>query len=704
MIPLPGRPEPLGATWDGSGVNFALFTSCATRVDLCLFDGPHAQVERERIALPSTTGDVWHGYLPEVAPGQLYGYRVEGPYDPSRGHRCNSAKLLFDPYARQVGRTLDRPDLFLDAPHSGDGSGPDRRDTAPWAPLGMVVDDAFDWQDDAPPDTPWSDTIIYELHVTGLTRRCPGVAAPLRGTYLGLVEDAVLDHLIRLGVTAVELLPAHHHVSEPALAALGLTNYWGYNTLGYFAPDLRYATAAGAAVREFKTMVRRLHAAGLEVILDVVYNHTAEGDTHGPTLSWRGIDNAAYYRLQPDDRCRYLDTTGCGNSLDLQQPAALRLVLDSLRYWVQEMHVDGFRFDLASTLVRDGTAVHMDSAFCTSITRDPVLSQVKLIAEPWDLGHDGYQVGRFPAPFREWNDRYRDTVRRFWRGDDGQVGDLATRLAGSSDLYQTAVGRTGASVNFVTAHDGFTLLDLVSYRDKHNDANGEHGRDGTDHNLTSNAGVEGASDDPVVTGRRDRMRRSLLMTLAVSQGVPMLCAGDELGRTQYGNNNTYCQDNEISWVDWRLDHGAEAFLTFVTALLQFRADHPVLRCRRFRPGRSCPEGQVQDVSWLDTAGNDIGPRGWDDHGLKSLAMCLPGEALDAADAGGRRIMSDTVLVLFNAAGAAVDFQLPDAGDGRRWRVVLDAADRSVSTRPVQQATYRLQDRSTAILSAPRGTP
>ena len=463
----PGRPYPLGATWDGSGVNFSLFTGHATGVDLCLFDRPEATGEAHRVSMAEQTNQVWHCYLPDIRPGQLYGYRVDGPYDPTVGHRFNPAKLLLDPYTTRIGRTLTWHDALCDEPSRDRGHGtPDPRDTAPWAPLGVVTDPAFDWDDDRPPRTPWSDTVIYELHVKGFTWRHPDVPGHLRGTYRGLASEPVLRHLQALGVTAVELLPVHQHAGEPALVERGMTNYWGYNSLGFLAPDIRYATTAETAVQEFKTMVRRLHAAGLEVILDVVYNHTAEGDRHGPTLSWRGIDNVAYYRLRPDDPATYLDVTGCGNTLDTRHPRVLQLVIDSLRYWVLEMHVDGFRFDLASALARKRSHVDMDGGFINVIRRDPVLSLVKLIVEPWDLGRGGYQVGRFPQPFREWNDRYRDTVRRFWRGDGGQMADLATRLAGSSDLYATGGRSPSASVNFLTAHDGFTLLELRCRKDR----------------------------------------------------------------------------------------------------------------------------------------------------------------------------------------------------------------------------------------------
>ena len=703
MRTLPGRPDPLGATWDGHGVNFALFSGHATTVDLCLFDRRDATVETHRVTVPEQTDLVWHCYLPDAHPGQLYGYRVAGPYEPAAGHRFNPAKLLLDPYATEIGRTLIWHDALCDEPLRNGGHGtPDPRDTAPWAPLGVVADPAFDWGDDRPPRTPWTDTLIYELHVKGFTWRHPGVPEHLRGTYGGLVSEPVLHHLQALGVTAVELLPVHQHVSERALVDRGMTNYWGYNSLAFMAPDIRYATSAETAVDEFKTMVRRLHAAGLEVILDVVYNHTAEGDRHGPTLSWRGLDNAAYYRLRSDDPSRYLDYTGCGNTLDLRQPRVLQLVMDSLRYWVRDMRVDGFRFDLATALARERSTVDMRGGFVDMLRQDPVLSQVKLIVESWDLGRGGYQVGRFPPPFREWNDQFRNTVRRFWRGDAGQIPKLATRLSGSSDLYGAGGRSPTASVNFLTAHDGFTLVDLVSYRHKHNEDNGEANRDGADDNRSWNVGVEGPSDDPEVTALRARMRRSLLATLALSQDVPMLSAGDELGRTQSGNNNAYCQDNETSWVDWRLSLPAERFLAFVRALVAFRAGHPVLRRRGFLRGCCIGEGRAKDLAWFDPAGGEMTDTSWHAVARRSVGMRLDGNAMDLADvdARGHRIQDDTLFVLFNAGRRSVEFALPVApGDGT-WRLVFDTADEMIVRRMVDEGSYHLRAHTVAVLLTP----
>src|SRR5688500_14822733 len=602
----PGAPYPLGATWDGGGVNFALFSEHATAVELCLFDSPDATVESVTIPLTEQTDMVWHGYLPDIRPGQLYGYRVHGPHDPAAGHRFNRRKVLLDPYAGVIGREARwHPSLF-GYPHDGSTEDCDQQDSAPYAPLAAVIDASFTWGDDRPPRTPWHETVIYELHVKGFSKLNPQVPEPLRGTYLGLASEAGISHLKALGVTAVELMPVHHHLDEARLWEHGLVNYWGYNTLSYFAPDTRFAmsTAPLDCVREFKTMVRALHAAGLEVILDVVYNHTAEGDHHGPMLSLRGIDNASYYRLQPDNCARYQDFTGCGNTLNMRSPRVLQLIMDSLRYWVLEMHVDGFRFDLASALARELHAVDKLGAFFDIIHQDPVLSTVKLIAEPWDLGEGGYQVGNFPPRWAEWNGKYRDTLRAFWRGDGGGVSELATRLSGSSDLYAQSGRLPYASINFITSHDGFTMADLVSYERKHNEANLEGNRDGENHNISWNCGVEGPTNDPDINALRRKHRRNLMASLLLSHGVPMLSGGDELGRTQRGNNNPYCQDNEISWTGWQTDDHGAAFLAFVRNLIALRRAQPVLRRRRFFLGRSIRGATVKDVAWLDTAARE----------------------------------------------------------------------------------------------------
>jgi isoamylase len=640
-----GQPFPLGATCDASGVNFAIVASHATAVDLCLFSAPEAHLESHRIALTGRTDDVWHGHVAGLGPGQLYGYRVSGPSDPTRGLRHDATHLLLDPYARAVGRRA----TWM---------------PTPVPPLGAVVDDAFDWGSDRAPRTPWADTIIYETHVKGFTALHPGVSPEARGTYRGLASDAAIAHLRHLGVTAVELLPVHFCVDEVALHQRGLTNYWGYNTLGFFAPDPRLASASDpqAVLTEFKTMVKSLHAAGLEVLLDVVYNHTAEGDHLGPTLSMRGIDNANYYRLDPHDLSRYQDFTGCGNTLDTRSPVVQRLILDSLRYWVETMHVDGFRFDLASALLRGAHDVDFAAPLLGAITRDPVLSGVKLIAEPWDATAGGYQVGRFPSGWSEWNGRYRDDVRRFWRGDAGARPALATRLAGSSDLYASEERSPLASINFVTAHDGFTLADLVSYAHKHNAANGEEGRDGESNNFSANWGVEGPTTDPVVLALRQRRQRSLLLTLFTSQGVPMLNGGDELGRTQGGNNNAYCQDNRTSWTPWSDADGADhALLAFVRQAIALRRGHASLRRETFfsNAAHTGPE-----VAWRSPAGVPLTEQDWHDAGATAFAMHVNGD--------------EPLALLVNAGGEDVVFVLP-VSVGSSWQLVLASGE---TTRPM----------------------
>ena len=696
----PGSPYPLGATWDGVGVNFALFSEHATRVELCLFDSPDAEVESLTIPLPEHTDMVWHGYLPDVQPGQLYGYRVHGPYAPHRGHRFNPNKLVIDPYARVVGRTVRWNETLFGFTFGQDDTTFDARDSAPYAPLAAVVDNAFTWGDDRPPRTPWHETLIYELHVKGFSKLNAEVPETLRGTYRGLASEPSIRHLKDLGVTAVELMPVHHHTDEWHLVQRGLGNYWGYNTLSYFAPDRRYAAAHAPldAVREFKMMVRALHAAGLEVILDVVYNHTAEGNHAGPTLSLRGIDNASYYRLLPDHPRYYQDFTGCGNTLNMRSPRVLQLIMDSLRYWVNEMHVDGFRFDLASALARELHAVDKLGAFFDIIHQDPVLSQVKLIAEPWDLGEGGYQVGNFPTKWTEWNGKYRDTVRRFWRGDAGVVSDLATRLSGSSDLYEQSGRRPYASINFITAHDGFTLADLVSYDEKHNDANGEGNRDGENHNLSWNCGVEGRTDDPVIQELRLRQRRNLLTTLMMSVGVPMISGGDEVGRTQHGNNNAYAQDNELSWTHWEMPRDRQEFLDFTARLVRIWKENPVLRRRKFLQGRRVRGVDVTDITWLDASGQEMNDQTWNAHEVRCLGMRLNGDAIDEADERGERVVGDTLMVMLNAHPGDVSFVLPPASPNERWETLLDTAtpDCAPSRIPGGEP-YELRGRSVAIL-------
>ena len=643
------------------------------------------------------TDQVFHLYLPDLLPGQLYGYRVHGPYEPAAGHRFNPAKVVFDPYSKGVGRmTRWGDELFgyrIGAPEQDLVR--DDRDSAAFAPLAQVVETAFSWGDDRPLRTPWHKTFIYEAHVKGMTSRHAEVPEALRGTYLGLAAEPVIDHLVDLGVTAIELLPVHHHVDDRLLVERSLTNYWGYSTLSFFAPDQRYAARCGLPTAlQFKTMVRNLHRAGIEVILDVVYNHTAEGNHLGPTLSMRGVDNAAYYRLSPQDRRYYMDFTGCGNTLNMQSPRVLQLIMDSLRYWAVDMHVDGFRFDLASTLARELYEVDRLGAFFDIIHQDPVLSQLKLIAEPWDVGPGGYQVGNFPVLWTEWNGRYRDSVRRFWKGDGGATSELATRLAGSSDLYEQSGRRPYASINFVTCHDGFSLEDLVSYNHKHNQANGEDNRDGHDDNLSWNCGSEGPTDDAAVLALRERQKRNFIATLLLSQGVPMLRGGDEVGQSQRGNNNAYCQDNEISWLDWQLGPQQEQLLEFVRLVSRVWQQHPVLQRRKFFQGRSIRGSGVKDVSWLTASGDEMSDGDWSGF-VRCFGMRLAGDRIDEIDERGQRIEGDTVLVLFNAHHEAVGFTMPRTKPGQRWERLFD------TNLPEDQGTgapspYPLAPRSLAV--------
>jgi isoamylase len=698
----PGRSYPLGATWDGAGVNFALFAENASRVELCLFDSVDDRREAQRIVLPERTDQVFHAYLPDVLPGQLYGYRVSGPYDPKAGHRFNPNKVVLDPYAKSIGRDL-RWDDSLFGYQLGDAGADlsfDERDSAPHAPLALVIDPAFTWGDDRPPRTPWHKTLIYEVHVKGFTRLHPEVPEKVRGTYAGLASEVAVAHLTDLGVTAVELLPVHHHVDDRHLLEKGLTNYWGYNTLAYFAPDSRYASTAipQDAPQQFKMMVRALHAAGIEVILDVVYNHTAEGNQLGPTLSLRGIDNSAYYRLAPDPRY-YMDFTGCGNTLNMQHPRVLQLVMDSLRYWVTEMRVDGFRFDLASTLARELFAVNKLGAFFDIIHQDPILSQVKLIAEPWDVGPGGYQVGNFPVLWTEWNGKYRDSVRRFWKGDGGTASEFATRLAGSSDLYQHDGRKPYASINFVTCHDGFTLQDLVSYNHKHNQANGEDNRDGSDDNNSWNCGAEGPTDDPAVNALRERQKRNLIATLLLSQGVPMICGGDELSHTQGGNNNAYCQDNELTWLRWDLGEAQKAFREFVKKVVRIWQTQPVFQRRKFFQGRSIRGSDIKDISWLGPTGKDMTDEAWDAGFVRCLGVRLAGDLIGDVNERGEPIVGDTVLLLMNAHHEPIPFTLPLHREEHHWERLLDTAADPGDTSAqhfVGGQPYQLQGRSLAV--------
>ncbi len=705
----PGVPYPLGATWDGEGVNFALFSEHAEKVELCLFD-PTGKQEIQRIVLREQTDLIWHCYLPEARPGLLYGYRVHGPYDPARGHRFNPNKLLLDPYARDIVGPLVWNDAHYGYRFDGahDDLSFDPRDNASWMPKCRVTDSAFSWGDDRSPHIPWHEMVIYELHVRGFTIEHPEVPPPLRGTYAGLITAPVIAHLKRLGITSVELMPVHSFIDDRHLVDQGKRNYWGYNTIGFFAPEQRYS--ASGSPKEFKTMVKALHSAGIEVILDVVYNHTAEGNHLGPTLSFKGIDNSVYYRLQADNPRYYRDYTGCGNTLNLEHPRVLRLVMDSLRYWVQEMHVDGFRFDLAASLGREQHAVNHFGAFFDILHQDPVLSRVKLIAEPWDLGEGGYQVGNFPLGWAEWNDRYRDCMRAFWRGDGGKIGEFATRLTGSSDLYARNGRRPYASINYITAHDGFTLHDLVSYQHKHNEANGENNRDGSDNNLSCNYGIEGESSDPAICELRARQKRNFLATLLFSQGVPMLLAGDEMGRTQHGNNNAYCQDNRISWIDWDLDAEDRALLDFVARLVRLRRRHPVFRRRHFfqgRPIRFTGEAGIKDIHWLKPDGSEMSDAEWLNDQARCLGVYLSGEALGEVDRQGRTIHDDSFILLFNAHVERIDFVLPCFGSDCVWEAIVDThyqAGLHPDGRFRDGEPYPLEGRTLALLRLQADSP
>jgi len=702
-IVWPGKPYPLGSVWDGEGVNFALYSEHAERVELCLFD-PSGKRETLRVTLPEQTDMVWHGYLPEVRPGQLYGYRVYGPYDPQQGHRFNHHKLLLDPYGKEVRGSIRWSDS-----HFGYKLGSkqedlsfDRRDNAAGMPKNRVIDSAFTWGADAPPRIPWHETIIYELHVKGFTMCHPDVPPYLRGTYAGLATAPVIDYLTRLGVTSVELMPVHSFIDDRRLVERGLRNYWGYNSIGFLALEPRYL--ATDSINEFKTMVKTLHSAGLEVILDVVYNHTAEGNHLGPTLSLKGIDNSAYYRLVADNQRYYKDYTGTGNTLHMQHPRVLQLIMDSLRYWVLEMHVDNFRFDLTTTLARELHEVNHLNAFLDIIHQDPILSQAKLIAEPWDLGEGGYQVGNFPVGWTEWNDRYRDTVRSYWKGDGG-VSDLAYRLTGSSDLYAHSGRRPYASINFVTAHDGFTLQDLVSFNEKHNEANGEENRDGNNDNRSWNCGAEGPTDDADILNLRAKQKRNLLATLLLSQGIPMIYAGDEIGHTQMGNNNAYCQDNPISWLSWVLQPADRDLLAFLHRMVNLRKRHPIFHRRRFFQGRPIKGANIKDVLWLNPAGKEMSEEEWRDASVRCMGMFLSGQGLDETDERGRKLGDENFLVLLNAHHADIEFVLPALHPSAQWSAWMDTSRehglRSVDTHEAGKA-YPLQARSMVVLMERRG--
>jgi isoamylase len=693
----PGRPYPLGATWDGSGVNFAIFCENGTAVELCLFDSADATQESQKVAFTETTDQVWHAYFPDLLPGQIYGYRIHGPYEPQKGHRFNPNKVVLDPYATLLARNVKWDDSLFGYHLGEDDLTFSETDSAAYAPLAMVVDTAFTWGEDRPPRTPWHKTLIYEAHVKGMTMLHPDVPENLRGTYIGLASEPIIKHLQDLNVTAIELLPIHQSLTDRHLEDQSKSNYWGYNTLNFFAPQMSYDAKDNSLspVHEFKMMVRSMHVAGIEVILDVVYNHTAEGNQNGPTLSWRGIDNAAYYRVAEDPRY-YNDFTGCGNTLNMQHPKVLQMIMDSLRYYVNQLHVDGFRFDLASTLARELFEVNKLGAFFDIIHQDPVLSKVKLIAEPWDVGPGGYQVGNFPPGWTEWNGKYRDCVRRYWKGDGGTVAEFATRLCGSSDLYEHSGRKPYASINFVTCHDGFTLQDLVSYNDKHNDANGEENRDGASNNDSWNCGAEGPTDDPEIKALRVRQRKNIITTLLLSQGVPMILGGDELGHSQKGNNNCYCQDNELTWLNWNLDDEGHDFLKFVKQVTRIWHDQPVFQRRTFFQGRSIRGDGVKDVTWFNSEGNDMTDADWGGC-VRCVGLRLAGDLIEENDSRGEEIIGDTLLMLMNAHHESVPFVLPPVSNNHRWEVLLDSS----TTAPAEELfeerhAFPLQARSMAV--------
>jgi isoamylase len=698
-----GQHYPLGATWTGNGVNFALFSAHATSVDLCLFDNVHSVQEQIRIPMTEQTEQVWHVFLPDLRPGQLYGFRVTGPYDPDRGLRFNSSKLLLDPYAKAIAGSINWADEMFGyvVGDKLEDLTRDFRDDAWGMPKSVVIDNGFDWRGDQPLGVPLHESIIYEIHVKGFTQLLPGVPEKLRGTYAGLGSAPAVDYLKSLGVTAVELLPIHFHSDDKILIDRGLTNYWGYNTIGFFAPHGGYSSSGdtGEQVVEFKEMVRDLHAAGIEVILDVVYNHTAEGNRLGPTLSFRGIDNIAAYHLHPDNPRFYMDFTGTGNTVNTAHPHTLQLVLESLRYWVLEMHVDGFRFDLASALARDPSGFNKLHPFFHAVQQDPVLSRVKLIAEPWDVADGGYQVGNFPTGWSEWNGKYRDAVRSYWKGDEGRIGEIAYRLTGSPDLYQHDGRRPYASINFVACHDGFTLNDLVSYNEKHNQANGEENRDGDNNNQSWNCGAEGPTDDPVINTLRRKQRRNLLTTLLLSQGVPMLCGGDEFGRTQQGNNNAYCQDNEVSWLNWEHDENQTRLLEFTRKIIRLRKEHPVFRRSKFFQGRRVRGSEIKDVMWFNPGGNEMSDEEWASPFVRCLGMLLSGDTADVMNFKGEPVRDETFLLLINAHYEPIQFVLPGR-EHLEWELILDTSNESGFLKKTKRLAsgddFELVERSTSL--------
>jgi isoamylase len=700
----PGKPYPLGATWDGKGVNFALFAENATGVELCLFDGEGSDQTEERIHIAERTHQVWHCYLPGISPGQLFGYRVIGDYDPASGHRFNANKLLIDPYAKAISGIVDWHDSLFgyEVGHPDEDMSFSETNSAPFAPKCVVTDNDFDWEGDQPPRTPYHQSIIYEMHVKGFTQQHPDIPDKIRGTYAAIGHPVVIKYLTDLGITAIELMPVHQSVADRHLVEKGLTNYWGYNTIGFFAPDIRYAGEVdeGLQVQEFKQMVKELHKAGIEVILDVVYNHTAEGNHMGPTLSFKGIDNASYYRLVEDNKRYYNDYTGTGNTLNAMLPNVLRFIMDSLRYWIVEMHVDGFRFDLAATLARELHEVNRLSGFFDIIYQDPVISQVKLIAEPWDIGEGGYQVGNFPPGWGEWNGKFRDCVRDYWIGADSMLGEFGQRFTGSPDLYQDNYRKPTASINFITAHDGFTLNDLVSYNEKHNEANGEDNNDGENHNRSWNCGAEGPTDDPEIIKLRDRQKRNLLTTLFLSQGVPMLVAGDEFGRTQQGNNNAYCQDNEISWLNWaEADHD---LLAFTRELIQLRKDHPAFRRRRWFQGQPVKGKGLEDIAWFLPEGTEMEDENWNHDFARSLGVFLNGRGLHSVGPEGEHIIDDDFYVIFNAHHEALEYKIPEKLLGQNWKVILDTGhDDTIGQTLNERESISVEGLSIVLLCNPR---
>jgi isoamylase len=699
----PGKPYPLGASWDGKGVNFALYADNATGIELCLFNNKNDEKETDRIKLTERTHQIWHCYLPDVGPGQLYGYRAYGPYEPENGHRYNPNKLLIDPYAKAISGVIDWHDSLFgyELGHEDEDLSYSSTDSAPFVPKSVVVDPHFAWEEDQPPRTPYHKSIIYETHVKGFTQLHPDIPEEIRGTYAALGHPATIAYLKELGITAIELMPVHQFVADRHLVEKGLTNYWGYNTIGFFAPDVRYAgdVEDGYQVHEFKQMVKELHKAGIEVILDVVYNHTGEGNHMGPTLSLKGIDNASYYRLTEDNKRYYMDYTGTGNTLNAMLPNVLRYIMDSLRYWITEMHVDGFRFDLASTLARELHEVNRLSAFFDIIHQDPVISQVKLIAEPWDVGEDGYQVGKFPPGWAEWNGKYRDCIRDYWIGADSMLGEFGQRFTGSPDLYQDDSRKPTASINFITAHDGFTLNDLVSYNEKHNEANGEDNNDGESHNRSWNCGAEGPTDDPEIIKLRNQQKRNMLATLFLSQGVPMMVAGDEFGRTQKGNNNAYCQDNEISWLNWA--EADQGLLGFTRKLIKLRKDHPIFRRRRWFQGQPVKAKGLEDIAWFLPEGIEMEDENWNHDFARSLGVFLNGRGIHSVGPTGERILDDSFYVIFNAHHEKLDYKIPEKIYSNKWTKVLDTAEEECEPQTLTELeSICVQGRSVVVLQHP----